>query len=136
MGMYYNRGRGNLPLTLTEGRSISVPGNSWVELTGADETVASVMRAVRKGQLHRKPERPKKAAKAEPAPKAPAPVPAKAPAKAPEKISPVAPAAVKEEAKTPAPVGEEAAATATADPKPSTAGKSSRRSRKSSSSLD
>jgi hypothetical protein len=128
MGMYYNRGRGNLPLTLTEGRSISVPGNSWVELTGADETVASVQRAVRKGQLHRKPVRAKKAAPA-PEPEAPAPK-AEKPKK---KISPAAPkAAAKEEAKTSAPAEEEAAApTATADPKPSTAGKSSRRGRRS-----
>ena len=53
MGRYYNKGRGNLPLTLSNGHSASVPGNKWIELHGADETTASVMRAVRKGQLHR-----------------------------------------------------------------------------------
>lgn len=53
MGRYYNKGRGNLPLTLTNGHSTSVPGNKWIELHGADETTASVMRAVRKGQLFR-----------------------------------------------------------------------------------
>jgi len=53
MGRYYNRGRGNLPLTLANGNSTSVPGNSWIALDGRDETTASVMRAVRKGQLFR-----------------------------------------------------------------------------------
>jgi hypothetical protein len=53
MGRYYNKGRGNLPLTLSNGHSTSVPGNKWIELHGADETTASVMRAVRKGQLFR-----------------------------------------------------------------------------------
>lgn len=53
MGRYYNKGRGNLPLTLSGGRSTSVPGNKWIELNGLDETTPSVMRAVRKGQLHR-----------------------------------------------------------------------------------
>jgi len=53
MGRYYNRGRGNLPLSLANGHSTSVPGNKWIELHGADETTPSVMRAVRKGQLFR-----------------------------------------------------------------------------------
>jgi len=55
MGRYYNRGRGNLPLSLSKGHAFSVPGNTWFELTGADETQASVLRAVRKGQLFRQP---------------------------------------------------------------------------------
>lgn len=53
MGWYYNRGRGNLPLTLMDGRSISVSGNSWIELVGRDETTPSVLRAKTKRLLHR-----------------------------------------------------------------------------------
>lgn len=56
MGRYFNKGRGNLPLTLSQGKAISVPGNSWVNLEGRDETTASVRRAVQKGMLHRAPE--------------------------------------------------------------------------------
>jgi hypothetical protein len=56
MGRYFNKGRGNLPLTLSQGKAISVPGNSWVTLEGRDETTASVRRAVQKGMLHRAPE--------------------------------------------------------------------------------
>jgi hypothetical protein len=132
MGMYYNRGRGNLPLTLSDGNAISVPGNKWVELTGADETCASVQRAVRKGQLHRKPVRAKKEPDA-PA-KAPKEDPKPAPKAAPkpaEKKYPAATKAVdKEQVKTPVASGDEAAASATAEPKPSTAGKSRSRSKK------
>jgi len=134
MGEYYNRGRGNLPLTLSGGNSISVPGNSWVELTGADETCASVMRAVRKRQLHRKPVR---AAKADPKKEeaaAPKPNPKKKAApkkKEASKDSPAAPkAADKEQVKTPEPTGDEAGAPAAPKPKPSTAGKSRSRSKK------
>ena len=56
MGRYFNKGRGNLPLTLVGGRSTSVPGNKWIDLNGSDETTPSVMRAVRKGQLFRAPD--------------------------------------------------------------------------------
>lgn len=56
MGRYFNKGRGNLPLTLSQGKAISIPGNSWVTLEGRDETTASVRRAVQKGMLHRAPE--------------------------------------------------------------------------------
>lgn len=81
MAWYYNIGRGNLPLTLSKHKSISVPGNSWVELLGADETTPSVRRAKRKGQLHysesdRKPGSPPVAEEAAPVP---IPVPAPAP---------------------------------------------------------
>jgi hypothetical protein len=51
MGRYFNKGRGSLPLTLSDGKSVSVPGNSWIVLEGRDETTASVRRAVRKEQL-------------------------------------------------------------------------------------
>lgn len=65
MGRYYNRGRGNLALTLSGGRSFSVPGNTWFELEGSDETQASVMKAVRKGQLFRQPTPPQEEPKAD-----------------------------------------------------------------------
>lgn len=55
MGRYFNKGRGNLPLSLSDGRSVSVPGNSWVTLEGRDETTASVRRAVVKGLLFQQP---------------------------------------------------------------------------------
>lgn len=54
MARYFNKGRGNLPLTLAGGKSVSVPGSSWIELVGKEETTASVRRAVKKGQLIRK----------------------------------------------------------------------------------
>jgi hypothetical protein len=55
MGRYYNRGRGNVALTLTGGRAFSAPGNTWFDLEGPDETTVSVMRSVKKGLLFRQP---------------------------------------------------------------------------------
>lgn len=126
MAWYFNRGRGNLSLSLTEGRSVSFPGNSWIELTGKDQTCPSVLRALRKGLLKRSETPPKT-----PSEEAPAPVeiPPRArpatPVRGPGKKTSTASSAVEktEEVKTPA-TGDEATATAADAPKPSTAGKS------------
>lgn len=135
MGWYFNKGRGNLPLTLSNQVSTSVRGNTWVELCGSDETTASVMRAVRRGQLHRqenppahlRPEPPKKEAGAK-AGKLPAEVPLEEPRAA--KPRGKAPKASKgrrssrSDARTDAvktPDGDEVTATAAAAPKPFTA---------------
>jgi hypothetical protein len=126
MGWYYNKGRGNLPLTLSADHSISIPGNSWIELKGAAETTPSVMRAKNKGQLHRQEKAPKhlrsdpEPAKAEEPEKKDQPKKVESP---PAKATPPKAESKKEEVKTPV-AGDEAGAPAAPKPKPSTAGKS------------
>jgi len=142
MAKYYNRGRGNLPLTLPGGESVSVPGNSWVELTGKQETCPSVVRARRKRQLVRQPELVRKARPPAPVnvPVAPGTLmvdeskrsPASAPA-APKDVPVAPPAPTVDEAKTLASAKDEAEepAPAAPEPKPSTAaGTSKTRSRR------
>ena len=127
MGWYYNKGRGNLPLTLAGTNSISMTGNSWIELKGADETTASVMRAKKKGLLHRQDAAPKHLRPAVPPKEEKDEAKAEA---APEKTPPAKaatpkPEAKKEEVKTPG-SGDEAGAPAAPKPKPSAAGKKSK----------
>jgi hypothetical protein len=58
MGRYYNKTRGPLGLSLLSGKAASVPPKTWVELDPADEGSPSVINYIRKGFLHRAPDRP------------------------------------------------------------------------------
>jgi len=124
MGWYYNKGRGNLPLTLSEQNSLSMTGNSWIELKGSDETTPSVLRAKKKGLLHRQDAAPKHL-RPEPAPEAEAEAKATPEKTPPAKAATPKPEAKKEEVKTPG-SGDEAGAPAAPTPKPSAAGKKSK----------
>jgi hypothetical protein len=54
MAEFFNVLSSNLPLTLTKGRSVSVPRRSTITLEGPDETCPSVIRSMRKGFLCRR----------------------------------------------------------------------------------
>jgi len=113
MGHYYNKTRGPLALNLRKGTSIVVMPRTWVEISPKDESTAGVIRAVKKGQLHKRPVRPEP----EPVPEA---VPQAAPA--PEPVP-----EAKTVVETPADEGEEA--TATPSPKPTTKKRTTKRAR-------
>ena len=59
MGRYYNKTRGPLGLSLVSGKSTSVPPKTWIEIDPSDEGSPSVINYLRKGFLHRAPDRPR-----------------------------------------------------------------------------
>lgn len=56
MGVYFNKNRGPLPLTVGPGKSASVPGKGLIELHGEEEHSEAVLAALRAGDLLKMPE--------------------------------------------------------------------------------
>jgi hypothetical protein len=53
MGKYYNTQRGPLAVSLSSGKSITVPPKSWIDIDPSDEGSPSLAPMIRKGYLKR-----------------------------------------------------------------------------------